>query len=426
MRLFYLFVLGIISCNVHAQYSGPIDYIHAGYGADSIPVTVSNIPNDYFASKDISVFYPTGTSEPIPTVFYLHGYFGNDTTLHSGFLRHIASRGYAVVFVPVKGTIPVEKMYQTLYEGFSKAVANYKGIIDTTRIGFYGHSFGGGATPAVSYYFFAERNWGSNGKFIYCSAPWYSYELGDSVLDNFPADCNMLTVVYDDDETNDHRMGMDIFSNIAIDEERKDFIIVYSDTVENYIYQADHNLPTQYLFKNEFDAFDYYVPFRLLDALADYTFTGNPAAKEMALGNGSASQINMGGQLKPLYLTDRPVAIYPLSKYLFPCDTAINSRNNYCGKFEPSDTITSAITNHVGFQTQNRMVFPNPTDGKININVNNEWSSYEITVFRINGTPVYKSFNRKEIDISNVANGIYVVTVKTSNGAEQRSILRKE
>ena len=100
---------------------------------------------------------------------------------------------------------------------------------------------------------------------MYCSAPWYSFEITQDELLIFPSDCNLLTVLYNDDTSNDHRMGMDIFNTISIDKDHKDCLIAYSSTIEGYNYDADHTLPAQYTNDAEFDA---------LDLLCNLSFAG--------------------------------------------------------------------------------------------------------------------------------------------------------
>jgi len=156
-----------------AQYEGPIPEPTSGYGAlGPNDIMHLDIPNPNFFIKDISIFYPSETSGPVPTICFLHGFGANDTTTYIETLRHIASWGYATVFVPYKtinSTIP--QRYQTLYEGFLEAAQQLPMIIDTSRIGLYGHSFGGGAIPATAYKLFVHNNWGVNGKFVFCNAP---------------------------------------------------------------------------------------------------------------------------------------------------------------------------------------------------------------------------------------------------------------
>lgn len=262
-----------------------------------------------------------------------------DTLYYIETIRNIASNGYAVVYVPYRSIfVTMSERYATLYDGFLKAARTFPSIIDTTQVGFYGHSLGGGAVPRIAYRLFTENDWGENGKFIYCSAPYYTFELGSMDLESFPTDCKMLTVLFDNDDVNDQRIGIDIFNNIAIGKEDKDFITVFPDTVSGYNYDAEHSLSVQYTSSAVFDAHDYYVTFRLLSALADYTFTGNPLAKDVALGNGSPVQVNMGAFPTPLGVTDHPFPTYPESFFSNPCSDPQNERSAFCPDIPaPSD-----------------------------------------------------------------------------------------
>ena len=86
--------------------------------------------------------------------------------------------------------------------------------------------------------------------------------------------------------------------------------------------------------QSAYDAYDYYGIYRLLDALIDYSFNGNLAGKNVALGNGSKEQITMpshnGQALAPLEVTDNPSTNYPQSKYQFPCSSINNPRLGNC------------------------------------------------------------------------------------------------
>ena len=142
-----------------------------------------------------------------------------------------------------------------------------------------------------------ENNWGDSGRFIYAMAQWYSLNISQTQLQSFPSNTKLLTEIFNDDGTNDHRMAIDIFNNINISPSEKDFILLKSDTIAGYVYLADHTVPQT---SPAFNAFDYYAIYRLLDALCDYTFNGNLAGKNVALGNGSAAQITMPTGLKTL------------------------------------------------------------------------------------------------------------------------------
>ena len=324
-----------IAAAAFAQYNDPnIPKPASGYGADGThtPAVIS-FTNVFFPGNNILSYYPSDIGTKVPTIFYSHAFGGNNPVNITAMLEFVAKKGYAIVFVPYQTIGPtVEQRYGNLLAGFRKAARDYPNIIDTTKVGFMGHSFGGGASFGNAYKCFTENNWGSKGRFIYALAEWYSYNISQDELRNFPSDTKLLTEVFDDDETNDLRMAIDIFNNINIPADEKDYLLLKSDTLNGYVYLADHVVPNT----SVFNAYDYYAYYRFIDALCDYTFNNNPAGKATALGNGSAAQVTMPGGLKPLVYTDYPVVQYPESKYLFPCDSTINPRLSYC----PSNTFT--------------------------------------------------------------------------------------
>ena len=116
-----------------------------------------------------------------------------------------------------------------------------------------------------------------------------------------------------------------------IPDAEKDFMLIKKTVLPTYTYTAEHNLPNS---REAYDAYDYYGIYRLLDALMDYSFNGNAAAKNTALGNGSLEQITMpsynGQALAPLQVTDNPIPQYPQSKYQFPCSALNNPRIANC------------------------------------------------------------------------------------------------
>jgi hypothetical protein len=232
--------------------------------------------------------------------------------------------------------VSIDHRYQTLWEGFLQAAASYRNLIDTSRVGFMGHSFGGGASIDLAYRAFTEKGWGINGRFLFTMAPWYSFNWGSPLttqqqLQSFPANTKMISQVYDEDVTNDHRLAIDIYRNINIANEEKDYIYFKSSTIAGYTYLTDHVMPNT---RSAYDALDYYGVYRLLDALADYSFNGSANGKNVALGNGSAAQVTMPGYngqvMAPLEVTDAPTPRYPQSRYQFPCSSSTNPRVGYC------------------------------------------------------------------------------------------------
>jgi len=399
MRLFfYLCILiAFSSQNTFGQtYTGPIPRPTSGYGADgSYTVATQTITNANFPSHDIVIYYPTGITSPVPTIFYSHAYGGNNPDNISGFLNFVAKKGYAVVFVPYPTAGNVQEKYTTLLEGFTTAANNYPNIIDTTKVGFVGHSFGGGASFAMAYHFFTILNWGQSGRFIFAMAQWYSYNISQTELQSFPADVKLLTIVYEDDDTNDQRMANDIFNTINIPASEKDYLRVEPDTIDGYVYTADHVVPNN----SSFDALDYYAYYRLFDAMCDYVFNGSMAGKDVALGGGSASQVSMPGGMHNLIHSEAPTFANAQGTYQFPCSSSDNPRQDHC------DEVLSVTESSTSAQIS---MFPNPAKTMLNIETDEAIS--EIDIFNQQGQLV-KTAKTKNIIISDLSSGLYFVKV---------------
>lgn len=411
----HILLLLAFSCQVialSAQYDDPVFAKPAsGYGVDgSFPVEVTTFPSPDFPGETIEIFHPGGVSNAVPTLFFAHGFGGTFSNYVGGMLDYVAQKGYAIVFVPYPTTgASIVERYDILLGGFRQAARSYSNIIDTTQVGFMGHSFGGGAMFGISHRCFTENNWGENGRLLFSLAPWYSYELTPAQLQSFPSNTKLIMQVYDDDNVNDHRMAIDIFNNINIPAEEKDFILVQSDTLQGHIYAADHAVPGTY---QVFDALDYYAFYRLLDALCDYTFHGNPAGKEVALGNGSASQVTMPTGLKPLVQTDAPVPVYPEDKYGFPCSAILNPRSEFC----PALTGTSE-SRPARFALS---IDPNPAVSQVRVNIPTDAKARQIRVFNLSGQQVLvqaiQAASEITLDLGSLPAGEYRVVLGKYRG----------
>ncbi|MDQ5928291.1 MAG: hypothetical protein QG594_65 [Bacteroidota bacterium] len=396
---FYLTILiAFNSLSTFGQtYTGPIPKPTSGYGADgSYTVATQSFSNPNFSGRDIVIYYPAGITSPVPTIFYSHAFGGNNPSNISGFLNFVAKKGYAVVFVPYQTTgVTVEGRYSNLLNGFIQAAQNYPNIIDTTKVGFVGHSFGGGASFANAYHCFTKLNWGQSGRFIFSMAQWYSYNISQTELQSFPNDVKLLTIVYEDDVTNDHRIANDIFRTINIPTSEKDYLRVKSDVISGYAYTADHVIPNN----SDFNALDYYAYYRLFDAMSDYVFNGSMAGKDVALGNGSANQISMPGGLHNLIHSEAPTFANAQSTYQFPCNSSENPRLDHCDEI----LSTSEIVANTGF-----LMFPNPAKTMFYIETDKAIS--HIDVLNQQGQ-VVKTTKMKNIPISELPSGQYFVKV---------------
>lgn len=330
MRQLILAMCLAMSGVVGAQmYSGPIPAPVMGYGSFGTEAVDSvlfvNAADSTFPSY---VYYPKGISAAVPTVLFLGGNGANDPFGYRPFIQLIVSKGFAVVFVPSPTSQPTLTRYHNLLTGFRQAAHEFSNVIDTTRVGFVGHSFGAGAGFSIANILFTQSNWGSNGRFIVASAQWYSYGITQYDLENFPANTYLLSVLFEEDKVCDHRMAIDIYRSIGIDESNKDLVYVSSSVEQDYAYSADHVAPNTLAC---YDAMDHYVLFRLTDAMMDFVFRKNESARNVALGNGNLSQTGMPGGLNPLMVADTISPRFPESRYGYPFSSSRNPRRNCLG-----------------------------------------------------------------------------------------------
>lgn len=388
-----------------AQYADPNFPIPAsGYGSNGThTVAVETFPNVNFLGHTINVYHPADITTPVPTIFYSHAFAGTDPQNIIGMLEFVAKKGYAIVYVPYQtlATTTITERYDNLKAGFRRATQLYPGIIRTDKVGFMGHSFGGGASFNIASEFFNTYGWGANGRFIYALAEWYSYFAEDSVLGSYPDNTKVLIEVFADDSTNDHRMAIDVFNHLNVAASEKDYILVSSSTVNGYNYQAVHNMPNTSV---AFDAMDYYAYYRFIDALADYSFNGNTDGKNVALGHGSTAQITMPGTMTPLQSYANPSPVHPQDFYEFPCSSSENPRVDYCTTSSIDVVNNEEIT-----------LYPNPVNDVLNINTLS--LIVDVNIYNNIGQKV-SHYNLKQnsatINMQGLPQGIYLVEVNGS------------
>ncbi|MBS1794150.1 MAG: hypothetical protein JSS81_09865 [Acidobacteria bacterium] len=307
----------------------PNDYGSFG----SINVSRQVTPNpDANAPLPVSVFLPataTGANRA-PVIFFAHGFNGVDYRFYEDLLRQLASRGYAVVFVPYSGTGTNASRYDQLWAGFQKAVQQFGTVLDTTRAGFAGHSYGGGATPELARRG-ANAGWGANGLFIFTMAAWYNWGTN---MEQIPAAAKLVVQVYWDDSFNDPLISQnDVWNRLPQITERK-WQVIRSDAGFCSL-DATHFTPitsTGDTGSNNTNAQDYWGIWRRLHALADYTFGGSQAARSVAFGTDSQTGRwrSRPKPLAPLEASDTPV---------------VNIANNYVWRWSMRCTAADPGTN---------------------------------------------------------------------------------
>lgn len=403
---FLLTILSLLVNNILGQYNDPnFPKPTSGYGTDgSHSVGLISFTNPNYLLKKIEIYYPSDIATPVPTIFYSHAFGGSSSDNIVSMLNFVAQKGYAIVYVPYQTTgVSVTDRYNNLTKGFAKAAREYSNIIDTNKVGFMGHSFGGGASFGIGYKYFTQNNWGKNGRFIYALAQWYSYNISQAELQKIPSDTKLLTEIFNDDITNDHRMAVEIFNNVNIPTSEKDFLLLKSDTLGGHIYLADHVVPNTTVF----DAYDYYAYYRFIDALCDYTFNGNINGKNTALGNGSTAQITMPAGLTNLAQTDNPSVVFSESKYQFSCSDTLNPRIPYCP--------TPLFTNDNSLDKNTLSAYPNPASEFLNVDLPNPLSDNPINIYNTQSELVLSIQKNQAstitIDLGNLKNGLYLLKI---------------
>ncbi|WP_244284595.1 alpha/beta hydrolase [Leptospira barantonii] len=315
-------------------YYGPIAPISQGYGtrgSRSVAVTALQNPS---APRNVCVYYPSDLTTKAPVLFLIHGFSSPSAEAYYPLIDFYVSKGYVVVFpIYISDTRNPTENYKYMLDGINFAVSQFSTIIDTTRVGYMGHSYGGGATPYLAHQGIVQKGWGGNGSFIFLVAPWYSFSITNAQLAQFTNATKMIAQIYDNDEVVDNRMAIDIFNQIGIGTAEKDFEIVYSETYNGNVLNADHYTPIKntVIGLGALDVLDYFGIWRQLDALTDYSYTGSATAKDVALGNGSTNQKNMGvypdgRAVKTMTVTDSPSPLHPESFFSQPFSNANNPR----------------------------------------------------------------------------------------------------
>jgi hypothetical protein len=260
----------------------------------------------------VSVFVPENATPANrrPVVFFAHGFGGTDYRFYEDLLRQLASNGYVVVFAPYTSSFFTSNAarYQQIWSGFQLAVQQYGSVMDTSRVGFAGHSYGAGAVPEMTRRGVAQ-GWGVNGLFMFVMAPWYSWGTDYSRI---PANAKLIVQVYWDDQTNEHLIGQnDVWNRLPQITERKWQVIRRASAFCSL--NADHRLPVTGVVGGtggDVNAFDYWGVWRRLHALSDYTFNNNVNAKNVAFGiDTQMGRWRMAAlrPVTPLQATDAPV-----------------------------------------------------------------------------------------------------------------------
>ena len=268
-----------------------------GFGAPlAAPALVrGEVENPSLPSAKVTWLRPataTADGPALPVVLFLHGFGARGPEPYLALLEHLARRGAAVVYpvYPALDARARHSRYDTMWLGVEaglEAVRASGARLDLARLGVVGHSFGGGAAPAIAARA-AARGFGRDALFVACLAPWY--DLDADAWTALPPHALLGVAVYADDAICDPAIGAGFCARATtLAAGQKTLRVFRSDAHGRPALSADHLAP---LTATGVDALDLRGTWRLLDALAAAA-TGSPEGRAVATGT-DATALSLG------------------------------------------------------------------------------------------------------------------------------------
>lgn len=260
-------------------------------------LTMAN-PWTAFANNEdlkIEMFFPADVAGKKPTVFFIPGWNMKASETFHSLLYFIASQGFNAVFVPYDSSQGRNdpNILLSILDGV--VTGSWSHMINSDKVGYSGHSAG----ASMVFYLAKERsNWGTEGRFIFPMASWWSSHLPETGSIEYPSNTNMIVQVYDDDAGTDPRQNIDFFMNNNIRDERKSYLYLPGDA--NHL--SDHDVPYS-VDENGvkvvdaadayyFDALDQVGIYRPLESLMRYSFGTEDGLEWKAIGLPDEGDVN--------------------------------------------------------------------------------------------------------------------------------------
>ncbi len=250
---FFLLVMGQLLLFLLLPYTA----LALDYGEQGPYVVVREKIENPLSGDSVTILLPKDAQTPLPVMFFSHGLGGNIWWFYRSILNHVASQGVAVVFSPYPTHESWQNQYDILWNGFLEAANKYPYEFDLDRVGFFGHSMGGGAVPNMALRA-VDEGWGRLGKLLFIMAPAPCFGVSDQELQSL-TEGTMIVQSFGNDSVVPHRWAKDIYSNIGIPREEKAYY---------YIISGEHSEPSN----RAVDLYDSLAIWAPLDALMDSAF----------------------------------------------------------------------------------------------------------------------------------------------------------
>ena len=453
LSLIFLWLTVTISAqNLYQNLDDGTAGITNGYGAWGTYTYVQEASTDVVGKGTITFYHPDmATPQQRPVIFFISGW-AREYQTYDKFFKYLASIGCSVVNIYNTRPGSINTSYQNSLDMMQQAAITYSNWIDTSKVGLMGHSYGGGATIWLGKQVFDRNgfNWGTNGRFIMTFAQWLSFKVTDVDLQNYPPNVYLLMLQsYDDlhgggpNYNTDPRALRAVYQLINIPDNNKDFVTVFSDVDpahqydyngNTYSYKASHYSCYTTAIDSQgnyqpYDAQDVFLSNRLADAMIKFVFEGGGAsAKNVALGNGSALQIDMG-MMPNLAVTDYYVTNRPESVFEYQCsattgwgDTGIWHLQNYCADANNDGHIDTLSFEKI--TSDNFDIYPNPTKNNLHINAKNG-RNFSMRIVNVTGQIIYQNnvVSATNIDVLGWSKGLYFVRLSCQNNTIVKQIL---
>lgn len=298
-----------IDTNIQGDITVTANFIASPFGQDG----GHTVAQPYQEPTELAtLYYPTDASiaNKVPVVFLTPGFGGIEPNQYDTLLRFIASHGFAAVFVEDNNKFDFSSV--DMINDISAMVADKAEILDTTRIGVFGHSSGGGYAFNVLDKLSDVQGWGSNGRFLFVSEGWFAFEMMQIDMRTLPSNTNVVMQQYgpggnSHDNGTDARILLTEFYLLeSIAEDKKDFQVDIS---------GDHGSPYG-AGATAVDFAEMALILQPLGALMEYTFVdpNNQIAHDAALELGSDDPYADGNGIQVVFPRGDDVNI------LYPCN----------------------------------------------------------------------------------------------------------
>ncbi|GAA3947843.1 hypothetical protein [Gordonia caeni] len=284
--------------------------------------TVAVHDNPVDAAQKISVYSPRGAAAtPLmggrcndaerPVVVVVHGLLAGldaqllgTSRLYSDIIDHYVSTGNVVVFAswptdPYNGAESVAHQDRALVHA-AKMIPR----ADFSRLGFVGHSMGGGAVPHLAQQA-VERGWGSSTLWLFQLAPSFAGGVGTGRI-TVPAHTRIVVENFDNDNILDTRIGIEQFLAYDVPSSSKRHVTVRSD-VRSPLSRLDATHLSANSVLTPTDAIKFYGIHRVGDALQACAATAQHCDADLSY----MGEWSDGRPVRPSIVSRDPVDIGP-------------------------------------------------------------------------------------------------------------------